>query len=85
MPCLEIRDERGDYLGDGMDATVVDSASQFNRAAKRAGFVFPQDIRNAVNVCLFCEAVCQDSENSISSIPSVDQIDREELLRLLYE
>ena len=84
VPCLEICDERGDYLNSNTEDEVLSSAKQFNNASKRAGFVFPQDIKNAINVCLYCQAVCQDNENSINSIPPIDQIKREELLKKLY-
>ena len=82
--CMEVCDERGDYLNSNSEEKVLDSAPQFNNAFKRAGFTFPQDITPAINVCLYCQAICQDTENSINSIPPIDQIEREELLRQLY-
>ena len=85
VPCLEICDERGDYLNNNIEDKVIKSAKKFNNASKRAGFTFPQDIKNAINVCLFCQAICQDNENSINSIPPIDQINRDELLKKLYE
>lgn len=84
VPCMEICDERGDYLNNNSEDKILDSAKQFNNASKRAGFSFPQEITSAINVCLYCQAVCQDKENSINSIPPIEQIEREELLRELY-
>ena len=84
VPCMEICDERGDYLNSNTEDRVLDSAKQFNNASECAGFVFPQDITSAINVCLYCQAVCQDKENSINSIPPIDKINREKLLRELY-
>lgn len=84
VPCLEICDERGDYLNNNVEDRILKSARQFNNAAERAGFKLPQDIEKAINVCLYCQAVCQDAGNSINSIPPADQIDREELIEKLY-
>ena len=40
--CLEICDERGDYLNTDIEDRVLDSAPSFNKAAKRAGFELPK-------------------------------------------
>lgn len=83
--CLEICDERGDYLNADIEGRVLDSAPSFNRAAKRAGFELPKDIEKAVNTCLYCEALCQDKTNLIIEIPAAEKINRKELLKKLYD
>ena len=81
---MEICDERGDYLNNAVENTILKSAKQFNKAAKHAGFKLPQEINQAINVCLYCEAICQDGSKNIKEIPSNEKIDRNELLQILY-
>ena len=83
--CLEICDERGDYLNADIGDRVLDSAPSFNRAAKRSGFELPKEIEKAVNTCLYCEAICQDKANPITEIPAAEKINRKELLKKLYD
>lgn len=82
--CLEICDERGDYLNADIEGRVLNSAPSFNRAAKRAGLELPKDIEKAVNTCLYCEAIRQDKTNSFTEIPATEKINRKELLKNLY-
>lgn len=83
VSCQEICDSRGDYLNAKSENKILSSASSFNQAAKHGGFVFPEDITEAINLCLFCEAKCQE-DVPVKNIPSKEDIDRDCLLSILY-
>jgi|GEM_PF-4571919 len=83
---IETSGDRGHYAG--LDQPDLDHLGpdylDIHKAVKYSGRKFPQDLREVVILCEFCDAYGKADGTGLKEIPPIESIDRRRMLADLY-
>ena len=82
---VDTRSSRWDYdeKWEEGDVSYLSTGTGFSGYASNAGWKIPEQLLEAILVCLYCDCYCLGKSDGPNEIPAINKIDRFKLLDLL--